>query len=52
VTNNCSAPANIAVALWNWLYIAHEDKSLGVHNPGYTAGLLAVSCSQLDITCP
>jgi len=51
VTNNCSAPANIAVALWNWLYIAHEDKSLGVHNPGYTAGLLAESCSQLGITC-
>lgn len=47
-----SAPANQASALWNWLYIAHEDKSLGVHNPVYTSDLLNESCSQLEISCP
>jgi len=46
-----SAPANIAKALYNWLYIAHEDKSLGVHNPGYTTLLLDESCSQLGLSC-
>ena len=33
-------PADEASALWNWIYIAHEDKSLGVHNPSYTMNLL------------
>ena len=46
------APAYIAAPLFNWLYIAHEDKSLGVHNPDYTSALLIESCTQLDITCP
>ena len=27
-------------ALWNWIYIAHEDGSYGVHNPSYTKDLL------------
>jgi hypothetical protein len=42
-------PEDEAAALWNWLYIAHEDKSMGVHNPGYTRTLLAEStftCSK------
>jgi hypothetical protein len=47
-----SAPENVATALYNWLYIAHEDKSLGVHNPDYTSQLLFASCSALGITCP
>ena len=34
------APENQAIALWNWLYVAHEDKSLGVHNPAYSQALL------------
>ncbi len=33
-------PEAEAVALWNWIYIAHEDGSLGVHNPAYTKALL------------
>jgi hypothetical protein len=37
------APEDIAPALWNWIYIAHEDKSLGVHNPNYTKALLEYS---------
>jgi hypothetical protein len=35
-----SYPANQAAALWNWIFIFHEDKSLGVHNPGYINDLL------------
>lgn len=34
------APEDQAIALWNWIYVAHEDKSLGVHNPAYTKALL------------
>jgi hypothetical protein len=41
------APENIALALYNWLYIAHEDKSLGVHNPAYTMALLDASLEAL-----
>jgi hypothetical protein len=38
-----TVPADQAAALWNWIYIAHEDKSRGVHNPGYTNALLDAS---------
>jgi hypothetical protein len=38
-----TVPAEYAAALWNWIYIGHEDKSLGVHNPGYTKALLEAS---------
>ena len=34
------APENVALALFNWIYVAHEDKSMGVHNPDYTMDLL------------
>lgn len=34
------APENIGIALYNWIYVAHEDKSLGVHNAAYTKALL------------
>jgi hypothetical protein len=34
------APENQAIALYNWLYVMHEDKSLGVHNPDYARALL------------
>lgn len=40
-------PAGEAAALWNWIYIAHEDKSLGVHNPGYTKQLLEEGIASL-----
>jgi len=48
-----SAPYNQAVALWNWLYVGHEDKSLGVHNPRYIEKLLDVACKSvgLDAYC-
>jgi hypothetical protein len=44
------APEGVATALYNWIYIAHEDKSLGVHNPAYTQALLDASFEALGIT--
>ena len=41
------APENVATALWNWIYVAHEDKSLGVHNPAYTKALLQAGLDAL-----
>jgi hypothetical protein len=41
------AEENVAIALYNWIYIAHEDKSLGVHNPAYTNALLDASFEAL-----
>jgi hypothetical protein len=42
------APENQAIALWNWLYVAHEDKSLGVHNPAYSQALLEEGISLMQ----
>ena len=42
-----SVPAGEAAALWNWIYIAHEDKSLGVHNADYTIQLLEEGLATL-----
>jgi hypothetical protein len=36
-----------ATALFNWIYIAHEDKSMGVHNPAYTQALLDAAFAAL-----
>jgi hypothetical protein len=41
-------PAPEAYALWNWIFIAHEDGSLGVHNPAYTKALLEASLAALE----
>jgi hypothetical protein len=43
-----SVPEEQAAALWNWIYIAHEDRSLGVHNPVYTRDLLEASLEALE----
>jgi hypothetical protein len=43
-----AVPAPEAYALWNWIYIAHEDKSLGVHNPAYTRALIEASLEALQ----
>jgi hypothetical protein len=40
-------PEAQAAALWNWIYIAHEDKSLGVHNPSYTKALIEAGLAAL-----
>jgi hypothetical protein len=40
-------PAAEAQALWNYIYILHEDESTGVHNPTYTKALLDASLEAL-----
>ncbi len=42
-----SVPAGEAAALWNYIYVAHEDKSLGVHNSDYTIQLLEEGLASL-----
>jgi hypothetical protein len=42
-----SYPEAEAQALWNWIFIAHEDKSKGVHNSTYTEALLDSSLAAM-----
>jgi len=44
------APENQGIALYNWLYVAHEDKSKGVHNPDYAKALLEEGISRMSKT--
>ena len=44
------APEDQAIALWNWIYVAHEDKSLGVHNPPYAQALLEEGLRRMGAT--
>ena len=41
-------PAAQAQALWNYIFIAFEDKSLGVHNPAFTRELLEASLAAFE----
>ncbi len=41
-------PEGEAAALWNYIYIATEDSSMGVHNPSYTKALLEASIEALQ----
>jgi hypothetical protein len=41
------APVDQAVALYNWIYVMHEDKSEGVHNPDYAKALLEEGLSRM-----
>jgi hypothetical protein len=43
-----SVPVKEAVALWNWIFIAHEDGSLGVHNAPYTKALIEAALAALE----
>jgi hypothetical protein len=47
-----SAPENQGIALYNWLYVAHEDKSMGVHNPEYAKALLEEGLTRMGATKP
>jgi hypothetical protein len=40
-------PEAQAAALWNYITIAHEDHSMGVHNPTYTMELIDASLAAL-----
>ena len=42
-----AGPAAEVSAAWNYVYIAIEDGSLGVHNPAYTKALLQASLDAL-----
>ncbi len=42
------APENVAIALWNWIYVAHEDQSNGVHNSDYAIALLEAGLAALE----
>jgi hypothetical protein len=42
------APENVGIALWNWIYVAHEDQSSGVHNSDYTIALLEAGLAALE----
>ena len=41
-------PAAQAAALWDYILIAHEDHSLGVHNSVYIRGLLEAALAALQ----
>ena len=43
-----SYPAAQAEALWNYIFIAIEDGSLGVHNNTYTKALLEAGIAALQ----
>jgi hypothetical protein len=41
------APEGQGIALYNWLYVIHEDKSRGVHNPDYARALLEEGLTRM-----
>jgi hypothetical protein len=41
-------PEAEGAALWNYIYVAHEDKSHGVHHPDYVIALLEASIEALQ----
>lgn len=47
-TASHSAPENQAYALYNWIFVAKEDGSKGVHNPGYANALLDQSIAAMQ----
>ncbi len=47
-----SAPEDQGIALYNWLYVMHEDKSMGVHNPDYARDLLEEGLRRMGASAP
>jgi hypothetical protein len=47
-----SASENHGIALWNWLYVAHEDQSVGVHNYPYAKALLEDGLARMAAPAP
>ena len=41
------APEAQARAMWNWITVFQEDRSLGVHNPAYARALLEAGIAAL-----
>ncbi|HEX6790588.1 MAG TPA: hypothetical protein VF247_04690 [Candidatus Krumholzibacteria bacterium] len=44
------APEDQGIALWNWLYVHHEDRSFGVHNYPYTRAMLDEGITRMGGT--
>lgn len=47
-----SAPEAQANALWNWLYVHHEDRSKGVHNYPYSKAMLEAGIAAMSAPPP
>ena len=47
-----SAPEGPAKALWNWLYVHHEDRSDGVHNYPYAKAMLEAGLAAMAAPPP
>jgi hypothetical protein len=47
-----SAPEGQGIALYNWLYVHHEDRSKGVHNYAYTKALLETGLAAMSGQSP
>jgi hypothetical protein len=47
-----SAPEAQGNALWNWLYVHHEDRSDGVHNYPYTKAMLEAGLAAMATPPP
>lgn len=47
-----SAPTGEAFALWNYIYVGREDKSMGAHNVDYARALLYASLDSLGVPIP
>ena len=41
-------PADDAGAIWNFMFVGREDRSLGVHNPAYARDLLQSSIDYME----
>lgn len=46
------APEDQAIALYNWIYVSHEDKSHGVHNADYATALLKEGLARMTAPGP
>ncbi len=47
-----AVPAEIAGAIWNYMFIGTEDRSHGVHNPAYARDLLQSSIDYMESLAP
>lgn len=43
-----AVPADVAGAIWNFMFIGREDRSRGVHNPAYARDLLQSSIDYME----
>jgi hypothetical protein len=46
------APEDQGIALWNWLYVHHEDRSSGAHNYDYAKAMLEEGITRMGGALP